>query len=114
MSDVTELCVNSIVELFFSVAVDIAPERRNTVEILAAMHIDQIMALALADDAGLFSHPFLHLGERMPEVSVVEPFELLIVHNARGSKIDLLSSIDNLQPLCHFFENLQRFVDVLV
>src|SRR4029077_16270331 len=78
-------------------AVDIAPKRRNTIQILSTVHIKKIMALAPADDDGLFTHPFLHLGKRVPEVSMIQPCEFFIVHDGsriddRGSHIAFLSS----------------------
>jgi hypothetical protein len=53
-------------------SVDIAPERRNAVQVLPTLDIDQVMAVAPADNAWLFAHPLLHLRERVPKITVVE------------------------------------------
>ena len=59
-------------------SMDIAPKRRNAVQILPTVHIDEIMAVALADDARLLTHPLLHLGKGMPKESMVEPFKVVV------------------------------------
>jgi hypothetical protein len=52
-------------------AVNIAPQRRNAVQILSTLNIDKIMPLASLNDAQLLSHPLLHLCKRMPQVRMV-------------------------------------------
>ena len=37
------------------------------------------MAVAAADDDGILGHPFQHLRERVPEISMVELLELLVL-----------------------------------
>jgi hypothetical protein len=71
VGDAIELSVDGIIEFFFSMSVDIAPERRNAVQILSTVNIDKIMTIASVDDARFLAHPLLHLSERMPKVSVV-------------------------------------------
>jgi hypothetical protein len=34
----------------------------------------------VADDARLLAEPFLHLSKRVPEVSMIEPLKLLVIH----------------------------------
>ena len=74
MGDLFELLADRVVEFLLAVTVHVAPQRGNPVEIFSSMHVDQVIAVAAADDAGLFAHPFLHLRERMPEIRVVQLF----------------------------------------
>jgi hypothetical protein len=36
------------------------------------MDINQIIPFGPADDTRIFTHPFLHLGERVPEIIMIE------------------------------------------
>jgi hypothetical protein len=55
-----------------AVAVDVAPERGDAVDVAAAVAADQVRALSSFDHERLFLRPRLLLGERMPEMFVVE------------------------------------------
>ena len=79
MGDAVKLRFDCIVEFFFTMSVNVAPKRGNAVQILLAVNIDEVMTVALADDARLFIHPFLHLGEWMPEVIVIQLLKLIVV-----------------------------------
>ena len=72
MSDAVQLFFDRLIDFFLSMSVDIAPERRNAVQVLPTLDIDQVMAVAPADNAWLFAHPLLHLRERVPKITVVE------------------------------------------
>src|ERR1051325_10950081 len=74
MRNTLELCLDCVVNFFLSMAVNIAPERRDSVEIAPAMDVDQIMAFGAIDHTGFFAHPFLHLSKRMPQVGVIRLF----------------------------------------
>ena len=53
-------------------AVDVAPQRGDAVDVAAALGVDQVRALAGLDREGSDSTPSALLGERMPEVPVIE------------------------------------------
>ena len=55
-----------------AMAVDVAPERGDAVEVAAALDVDQVAALGPLDHQRLFLAPGLLLGERMPEVVAIE------------------------------------------
>ena len=71
MGDPFELGSDRVIKFFDPMAVNVAPERRNAVQIFPPVNIDEVMTVAPADNAWVVGHPFLHLGERVPEVSVV-------------------------------------------
>ena len=52
-------------------AVDVAPERADAVDVAVAVPVDQVGALGALDDERLLVQPALLLGERMPEMIVV-------------------------------------------
>ena len=78
MRHALELSANRIVELFLSMAVNVAPKRRHPVQILPPVYIDQKIALGAADDTRLLPQPILHLRERMPEIAMIEFFQLIV------------------------------------
>ncbi len=53
-------------------AVDVAPERRDAVDVAPALGVDQVSALAGLDRESVGLTPALLLGEGMPEVPVIE------------------------------------------
>src|ERR1700704_6366668 len=59
-----------------AVAVDVAPERRDAVDVAAALRVDQLTAVGSLDDDGCFLHPSLLLRERVPEVLAVRGDEI--------------------------------------
>ena len=62
-----ELVADRGVDARVAVAVDVAPQRRDPVDVAAAARVDQIGALAALDDERLLVLPAALLGERMPE-----------------------------------------------
>ena len=74
-------CVaDRLVDPGVAVAVDVAPERGDPVEVAAALGVDQVGALGPLDHQRLFLAPALLLGERVPEVVAVE---LSVIHRHR-------------------------------
>jgi hypothetical protein len=57
-------------------AVDIAPQRRDAVEILAAIEVNEEATTGRGDDEWLLGGICLHGRERMPNVLAVPLFEL--------------------------------------
>ena len=55
-----------------AVAVDVAPERGDAVEVAAPLGVDQLGALGALDHQRLLRHPVALLRERVPEVIVIE------------------------------------------
>jgi hypothetical protein len=66
-----ELIAQRGVDARVAVAVDVAPERRHTVDVPSAVDVDQVGALGAVDDQRLLLDPALLLGERVPEVGAV-------------------------------------------
>jgi hypothetical protein len=52
--------------------VDVAPQRRDAVDVAAPVGVDEVGALGSLDDERLLLAPVVLLGERMPEVTVIE------------------------------------------
>jgi hypothetical protein len=78
MGNLIQLRLDCLVQLISSMSMDIAPKRRNSIEIPSTMHIDEIMTVGVADNARLLTHPLLHLGKGVPNVSMVEPFKFVV------------------------------------
>ena len=72
MGDAVELLAQRRVDDGVAMAVDVAPERGDAVEVAAALAVDQVGALAALDHQRLFLDPALLLGERVPEVVAIE------------------------------------------
>ncbi len=81
VGDLVELLAHGGVEHRVAVAVDRAPERGDAVDVAVAVDVDQVAALAALDHQRLFVGPPLLLGERVPDVVVVE---LRVVSGHRG------------------------------
>ena len=74
MGHALELSPNRVIERLFSMAVNVAPKRRHPVQILLPVYVDQKIAGRAADNTRLLAKPILHLGERMPEIAMIELF----------------------------------------
>ena len=74
-----ELPDDGFVDLRDRVAVDVDPQRRDAVEVAAPVGVDEPAPLGPLDDQRLRGQPSLHLGERMPDVGLVQGDELLAV-----------------------------------
>jgi hypothetical protein len=74
MGHALELTPNRVIECLFSMAVNVAPKRRHPVQILPPVYVDQKIAGRAADNTRLLAKPILHLGERMPEIAMIELF----------------------------------------
>ena len=72
VGDAVELLADGRVDRRVAVAVDVAPERGDAVDVAAAVGVDQVGALAALDHQRLFLAPALLLGEGVPEVVLVE------------------------------------------
>src|SRR3990167_5426538 len=46
------------------------------------------MPLSPFDNQWLFTHPLLHLGKRMPDISVIQPFKLFVVRGHGGHEFN--------------------------
>src|SRR4029077_2352008 len=64
--DPPELLAEGGVEGGMPVSVDVAPERRDAVEVAAGRLVDERAALGGSDDERLLREPVAHLRERMP------------------------------------------------
>jgi hypothetical protein len=53
-------------------SVDVAPQRGDAVDVAPSLRVHEVGALATLDHHGLFVAPVALLGERVPEVTVVE------------------------------------------
>ena len=90
VGDATELGHDGRVDLRDAVAVHVAPERRDAVEIAAPQRVDEVDSVAGVDDHRILAEPVLHLREGMPEVAVVGGDEPLVSFPRRGGGVDLL------------------------
>ena len=66
-----ELLAHGGVDARVAVAVDVAPQRRDAVDVAAAVGVDQVGALGALDDQRLLALPAPLLRERVPEVAAV-------------------------------------------
>ena len=69
MRDPVELILDGLCNLRVLMTMEIRPDRGIRIDILAPVHVPQ--NCDRLNDDGLFSHPVLHLRERMPEVAMV-------------------------------------------
>ena len=76
MGHAVELVAHGGVDARVAVAVDVAPERGDAVDVAAAVGVDQVGALGALDDQRLLLAPGALLGERMPEVGAVRGGEV--------------------------------------
>src|SRR5262249_53537778 len=77
VGDPVELGAEGLVQLGDAVAVDVAPEGGDAVEVLVAVEVDEEAAGGLCDDEGPLGGVVLHGGEGVPDVGLVPLFELL-------------------------------------
>jgi hypothetical protein len=77
MGDAVELVANGLVDRRMSMAVDVAPEGGDTVQIPAPLRVDQLRSLTGLDHQRLLLHPATLLSEWMPQVIVIEPGSFL-------------------------------------
>ena len=70
--DPVELRAHGGVDGRVAVAVHVAPQRRDPVEVAPAVLVDQLVALGGGDDQRLGREPVAHLRERVPEEAPVE------------------------------------------
>ncbi len=88
MRNLVTLLAESLVELRLAMAVNIAPKRRNAVEVTTPARVKNVVPLASFDDDWFFRSPVLHLGKRMPEETLVPGGQLsrrMNSHFALGS-----------------------------
>src|SRR5437870_3167182 len=76
MGDPVELRANGVVELRHAMAVDVAPERRDAVDVGVAVEVEEEAPLGTVDDQRAFLRVGLHRRERMPDVIAVPAFQL--------------------------------------
>src|SRR5467141_2819439 len=71
MCDLVQLLLDRTVERRMAMAMEIDPDGRGPIEIPLPFRIDQVGPFPSLDNERLLLFPFLHLGEGMPEISVV-------------------------------------------
>ena len=72
MSDAIQLGSNGIIDCRDSMAMDVAPERRMTIEIAPALIVDQNEAFCIDNDRSVFLRVGRHRRKRMPDVSLIQ------------------------------------------
>ena len=72
VGDSLELVANGLVDQRVAMAVDVAPQRRDAVQVAAPVGVDQLVAPGPLDHQRLLADPVPLLGERMPHVKVIE------------------------------------------
>src|SRR5438034_8395376 len=71
-----QLISDRLIELRNPMAVNVAPQRRNPVDVFPAVKIDQHAPLSALDDNGQLPRIVLHRSKRMPDVLPIPLFEL--------------------------------------
>ncbi len=77
MGHCVKLIADGGVDFRDAMAVDVAPQRRDAVEVLAAVEIDEEAAVRPRDDERRFGGVGLHRREGMPDVVAVPLFEFV-------------------------------------
>jgi hypothetical protein len=72
VGDTVDLIVERLVDQRVAVPVHVAPQRRDAVDVATAVGVDQVGALGAGDHQGSLGAPVALLGERVPEVAMVE------------------------------------------
>ena len=72
MGDPLELVADRAVDQRMAVPVDVAPKRRDSVDVPLSLRVDQVGAVGALDHQRRLPAPFTLLGEGMPEVAMVE------------------------------------------
>ena len=104
-----ELLAEGGVELRHAVAVDVAPQRRDAVEVLAAVEVDEEAAVAPRDDERRLGGVGLHRRERVPDVVAVPLFEFFAGgHGQSGSKPGAATGVGGISRC--WGDSLSRYV----
>ena len=77
MADLVKLLVDGLVDGWYTVAVYVAPDGREGVQIPITVGVVQVYALPAFDDDRVRRDVVLHLGKRMPDVTAVDVAEVL-------------------------------------
>ena len=72
MGDALELVADRLVDQRVAVAVDVAPQRGDAVDVAPPVGVDQVGALAALDHQRLLLGPVALLRERVPDVALIE------------------------------------------
>ena len=72
VGNAVQLVADGFVDLLSSVAVDIDPQRADSVEVTVPLHVDHVGPVTLGHDHAGLLVPFLHLREGVPHVFVVD------------------------------------------
>ncbi len=75
--DLVELIPNRVIDLANAMPVNVAPQRRDAVQIAPAVRIDQMNPLTRDDHQRLRFQPQLHRRKRMPDVAAIELAEMV-------------------------------------
>ena len=80
-----QLAANGPHDVGMGMAMDVGPKRRDSVQILPSPGVVQVDSPAAFDYQLRGFHPLLHLSEGMPQVALVQPFEIrfLAIHGRR-------------------------------
>ena len=84
MGDLVELISDGLVDLRDLVAVDVAPEAGDAVDVAVAFGVDQVKALGPVNDQRGLITPLAHGGKRVPDVAVVEFCQAISVGHERS------------------------------
>src|SRR5690349_14858215 len=76
MRDLIQLRSDGVVQLRHSMAMNVAPQRGNAVDVFLAVEIDEHATVSALDNQRLFRGIGLHRRERMPDVVAVPLFQL--------------------------------------
>jgi hypothetical protein len=79
--DIGELTLKRRVQIRIIVPVDVGPDRRRAVEVRATLRICEPTAASRSDREWRQTEVLLHLGKRMPDMSMIFRVCFLIHHN---------------------------------
>ena len=72
MRDATQLITDSFIDKAVIVSVQIGPDRRIRIKVLAPLHVLEFGAGPTHDNDRLAFEPIAHLGEWMPDVALIQ------------------------------------------
>jgi hypothetical protein len=81
VGNLIQLGLDGLIDLRPSMAMDVHPQRRNTINIALTLGVNEIDALSLFDDERRTGGIIRHLGKRMPKILEVLLYQCLIVHD---------------------------------
>src|SRR5262249_31683998 len=100
VGDALELAAQRRVERRMPVTMHVAPQRRHPVEVAPPLRVGEPAAIGLGDDERLLTQPVGHLGEGVPEVTVVPVDEMRIGHSVPPTVRAAVANAASARSMC--------------